>query len=217
MFCSFTARNLRNTVQYPRCPDMERDYENVWPTTLPNFKENFLSLGQMINSCQLNVLRHMSLYLTKIDSSFNNRFHKDFGEVINHDSYGRLITYFPPENYIHEKEGDQYIWDDWHTDYSMLTALTFPLYFNKSGEIYPNKFSSLCLKNRQGKEVETYYEENELAIICSNALSILSGGNILVTPHSVRINKKIPLNLFRINLATFFQPNYDYVMNIPKG
>jgi len=217
MFCSFTARNLRNSLIYPSHPEMERDHSNVWPNSLPKFKENFLHLGKLINSCQANLLRHMSNYITQCDSSFNNKLANDFKDEIKQDSYSRLITYFPPDKYIHEREGDKYVWDDWHTDYSLLTALTHPLYFTKEGEVYPSGHSSLNIKDRQGNPHEVVYEENELAIQASDALFILSGGRLLATPHSVRISKKMPLNLFRINLAVFFQPNYNYIMNIPGG
>jgi hypothetical protein len=112
MFCSFTAINLRESLVYPDHPEMERDHKNVWPKTsksLLNFKENFLFLGKLINKykCQSNVIRHISNYVTKIDPTFNNRLNRYFKDINNHESYGRLITYFPPDIYIHEREGDK--------------------------------------------------------------------------------------------------------------
>ncbi len=217
MFKSFTARSLRETLVYPKNPEMEKNHTNLWPTTIPNFKEDFIFLGKLINRCQSNLLRHLCQYITYLNPTFKNKLHEDFKDESNQDSYGRLIAYSPPEDYIHEKEEDKYIWDDWHTDYNLLTGLTHPLYFTKEGKEYSCGHSSLNIKDRSGKEHLLKFEPDELAIQAEDTMFILSGGVILPTPHAVRVNPSMPLNLFRINLATFFQPNYNYVMNIPGG
>lgn len=207
MFNSFTARCLKESLVYPKNKEMEKAHKNVWPD-IPNFKEDFVEFGKLIANCQLEVLKHIDMYLNEsISCNVYNSLKND------HDAYNRLIIYNPIEKFNTSND----TWDGWHTDYSALTALVHPMYFEKTGEIFPCKNTCINIINRKGEKSVAEFDEEDLYIQASDTIFILTGGEIPPTPHAVKIQKDMPKNKFRIQFATFFQPNYNYVMNIPNN
>ncbi len=208
MFNSFTARCLRESLVYPKNKNLEKSHANVWPN-IKNFKEDYTEFGKLIAKCQLELLRHIDGYSNDF---ININVYKDLKD--DHDAYNRLIIYNPIDNFPN-KSADT--WDGWHTDYSALTALVHPMYFEKNGDRFDCKYTCLNVINRNGEKITTQFDENDLLIQASDTIFILTGGEIAPTPHAVKLPKEMPKDKFRIQFATFFQPNYNYVMNIPNN
>lgn len=211
MMNSFVARSISDTCKSDVHKDFEEGFKNIWPSE--KFKESFTSVGKIISECQHNLFRHLCVY---IDNHIQGFYEKNHNEAINQiDVVSRLINYFPPENFASYMNNRT--WDGWHTDYGYITAITHPMFFNKKAERTKIQFTCLQVMDRAGNSHEVKIEENDLLLITSNASLIFSGGLIPATPHVVKLEEEMPLNLSRVTMATFFQPNPDYIMNIPNG
>ena len=211
MMNSFVARSISDTCKSNIHKDFEEGFRNIWPSE--NFKNIYVTLGKIISECQHNVFRHLCVYIDGNLPGFFDKYYNNSIEQI--DVVSRLINYFPPENFANSMVNRT--WDGWHTDYSYLTAITHPMFFNKSQTKTDLKFTCLQVMDRAGNAHEVKIEENDLIIIASNASLIFSGGLIPATPHVVKLENEMPLNLSRVTIATFFQPNPDFILRIPNG
>lgn len=209
-FNSFVGRPTKDTLKSIKYPDFEEGFKNIWPEEeFPELKKSFQDLGKIISTCQNYSFHHVCTYLNDIIPNFENDVHKEL--VNNIDVVSRLINYFPRSVACNK------VFDGWHTDYSLFTAITHPMFFDKSVQV---TFNQTCLKimDRTLKEIEVDISEDDLLIFPSNAFHIISGGNIVSTPHVVElnVNKDAKFNFNRLTLATFFQPSPDYVLKLPK-
>ena len=159
------------------------------------------------------LLIQMDNYLQEKLPNYQKFFYTNFKE--NYVNSNRLIIYEPLENFHHENKEEDF-WDTWHTDNAIFTCLTHPLYFNKFKEEFKLPYSSYLFKDRSGKIKEAQFNNDESLLQAGDSVFIISGGNVPTTPHCVLSNEKIPRDLFRLNVATFFEPPYNYVMKIPN-
>jgi isopenicillin N synthase-like dioxygenase len=190
-------------------------FQNKWPD-IPSFKESFLNLKQTNASCQLNLLKHMDKYLQQKKSKIAKDFlHCNFSEK--NAAVGLLAIYYPPTLVDHDKypDGQQDKWCGWHRDYGLLTALTHPMYFNKEGKVAEGVQTGLLVKNRKGEITHAKWETDELVMQSADSLFIFSGGEIISTPHAVKITDQMPTNLYRITSATFFEPAWEQKLYPP--
>lgn len=207
----FYARVFRDQLLYEEDPELMKTYTNIWPDEklLPNFKEDYLAFGKALGSIQLSLLRHIDSYLARflpghtIDKLYNSFKDKN-------DAISRLIMYHPPDTLDSKLKASKDNWCGWHRDFGLLTGLTHALYYDKTGEIIPNVKSGLLVKDRKGEIHDLKFEEDEIVIQSGDVLFILSGGNIISTPHAVKIREGIPDNSFRITYVNFFEPYYSY-------
>jgi isopenicillin N synthase-like dioxygenase len=211
MHSSFVARPTRDTINYPENRTVEEGHKNIWPNE-ENFKNDFCRLGRIMSTCQFHLFRHLSIYLDQEIKNFNENYFKNIKN--NHDVKSRLITYFPIENF---KDGENKVWDGWHTDYGFITSLTHPIYFNKYKEEQSCNYSCLGVKDRSGAIIDLNYEDDELVLFLSNSFLIISAGLLPATPHIVKIDENIPTSFYRSTLATFFDPEYGYKLLIPNN
>lgn len=207
---SFVARPLRESVVAPGQPALELGLRNRWPDD-PAFRAVFTTLGSLIARCEQLVFKGLMPWLDARLSPFLPSTGPSLAE--HHDVVLRLINYFPSAGL----EGNDRTWDGWHTDYSLLTALTHPLYWGSHGERIDCHQTSLWVMDRMGRASEVVMPEDGLLVLPSNAMMILSGGLIPATAHQVMAGPGVPMHAHRTTLASFFQPQPDFPMAIPGG
>jgi hypothetical protein len=97
-----------------------------------------------------------------------------------------------------------------HRDFGLLTALTHPIYFDLKGNLVGNIKSGLLIENKKNEIIKVEFEEDEMIMQTGDIFFIISGGNIIETPHSVKITEGIPDDIYRIKFVNFFDPYFDY-------
>ncbi|MFM7204624.1 MAG: hypothetical protein ACKO6N_27950 [Myxococcota bacterium] len=137
--------------------------------------------------------------------------------VNNPDASSTPLAFFNVCPHKAGREDNDRTWDGWHTDYSLLTALTHPLYWDAHGERIDCPQTSLWIKDRTGSAHEVVMPEDSLLVLPSNAMMILSGGLIPATAHQVLAGQGVPRYAHRSTLASFFQPQPDFPLAIPGG
>lgn len=223
----------RSTVDGLKCkddPELEENYKNIWPkeNDVPGFKNSFIEMGTLMTNVQINMLPHLDKYLQKVFMGYSGSTFTSFSH--SHDSVSRLIIYHPsnslPKEVLQSSKGEsaKKNWAGWHRDFGLLTVLTHPMYFtfneknNNLCKIGSNKIKSgLLVEDRKNKIHDIVFSEDEVALQTGDASFILSGGNLIATPHAVKITSGIPENVYRVTMVNFFEPHYDYIMNLPEN
>ncbi|KAJ1334376.1 hypothetical protein BSLG_007531 [Batrachochytrium salamandrivorans] len=177
-------------------------YPNLWPEELPELREAFMELGQLI----------VEVAISESDTI-----------------KARLLHYFPisEADAAPTPEGDNL--DSWcglHIDHSMITGLTSAMYFDESnGEIKEADTTNpkisealatagLYIQSRGGEFVQVKIPFDCLAFQIGEAAQIGSHGLLRATPHLVR-GAAYP-HLARNTFAVFMQPNVDYQLTPEK-
>nr|VFK38063.1 MAG: hypothetical protein BECKTC1821D_GA0114238_100343 [Candidatus Kentron sp. TC] len=214
-FVSFYSRYPNETVVFPEDPEFEKGNENVWPVTIPEFRQDLMDLNKLLASPLLGLLKYFDRYLSgRIDGDKQGKF---VGSFLNHHScHHRLIAYTPLDEFDTDTE-DQYLWDNWHTDFGLMGTVTHPIYLTRQGEMRQLDETAYVLKDRRGREHRGVFSEDEFMITAGDAMFIESAGYIPATPHTVRISEGMPKDLYRIQSVCFFDPHMNYRMNIPTG
>jgi len=216
MLSSYHCRVNCEKLKYPKDPELEDKWVNVWPDRLPNFRQYFQKHGVLCSEIQKQLLKRLDEYCTtnlpyfKQNSLYNVC--KSSSNII-----GKLILYSPPSNFEHKlyPKGKEDTWIEFHRDYGMLTALTHSIYFEKSGKVVDGIPSGLVVKKKDGTLVEVEFDENDILIQSGDTTFMLSGGEIVPAPHSAKITKRIPKNVYRITFANFLEPEFDFPMELP--
>jgi len=235
---AFYARTQTNKPSFKYNKNLEEKYQNVWPeeNVIKDFKQNFLQMGSILHNVLLLMLKHFDDYLKILISEKNDQITKnDIIKIKNNfldfqrknDSICRLISYFPVDtldkNMLKAKKDSSEVekikknWCGWHRDFGLLTALIHPLYFNKKGEVLNNIKSGLIVQDRKNNFHEIKFEENEILIQTGDAAFFISGGNIISTPHCVKITEGIRNDIYRATFVNFFEPSYDHKLFLPEG
>lgn len=212
-FVSFFSRYPGDTVVFPQDPEFEKESCNIWPSTIENFQEYILKLNECLVLPILGLLKYLDKYLAgNIKNYQKDKFVKSFSNA--YSNANRLITYTPLDEFELQEE-DRYNWDNWHTDFGLFATALHPIYLTKEGEIFNLGATCLYIRDRYGNEHELNFAEDEFAITTSDAMFIESAGYIPATPHTVKVKKEMPRNLYRCQAVSFFEPNLDYKMDIP--
>jgi len=216
MLSSYHCRINCEKLKYPKDPELENKLTNVWPERLPNFKQYFQSHGLICSEIQKKILKQIDSYCTTKLPYFKQNSLYDACKASS-NIIGKLIMYYPPNDFDHKlfPKGKEDTWIEFHRDYGMLTALTHSIYFDKSGKIVENIPSGLVVKKKDGTLVDVEFNENDILIQSGDTAFMLSGGEIIPTPHSAKITKKIPKDVYRITFANFLEPEYDFPMQLP--
>lgn len=221
---AFYARTQTDRPSFKLDKTLEEKYKNVWPDEkdIQDFKKYYLEMGTITHYILKLLLKHFDDYMKKAIKSENikNNF-LDFTKE--NDSVCRLITYFPIDNLNEENlkgkntEKIKKNWCGWHRDFGLLTALCHPIYFNKQGKIISNIKSGLIVQDRKNNFHDLRYEEDEVLVQTGDAAFFISGGNIISTPHSVKITEGIRNDVYRATFVNFFDPPFDYELFLPEG
>jgi len=219
MQAMFYARIFTDTAIYPKDPELERKFTNIWPEELKNFKENYIKTGKAIANCQINLLKHFDKYLIDKIQTENSKEYKSFlykNFSINNDATGMMAIYYPPSLFEHKNyNGKSDNWCGWHRDFGLFSGLLNPMFFTQDGKVVNLKTGGLLVKDRMGDINEMQYDDNEIVIQAADALFIFSGGSIISTPHAVKVRDDIPKDLFRLNFITFFEPHLSMKLKPP--
>jgi len=212
----FYARIKTDHLIIPSEPETEKLFTNIWPQELPSFKEDFLSLGEVIFESQNLLMKHIDSYIShKAKHIYPNKsFENTFSRISmkENDLIGRLIVNFPA-NQAKTKEFNN--WIGWHRDFGCITGLNRAMYFKPSGEPYKGVKSGLLIRNKDNIIIDLSFEEDEIALQAGDASFMLSGGIITATPHSVKITNDIPRDVFRVTYVNFLEPAYEFTMKLP--
>ncbi len=206
---SFYARYPRETVVYPEDPQLEQDSKNVWPDTIPNFRENFNKLNRQICNSLVNLMYHTDKYFNKEIPGYDFNMSNGIGE--NYVNTSRTIIYKP----LPRKDSDQF-WENWHTDFGLFTSVAMPIYFSKNLERLELKNSSFHFKDRQGNIHEANFDTNQMLVSSQGVAFILSAGLFSPLPHYVKATE-VPCDIYRLQHVSFFEPQYNYKLKIPTG
>ncbi|KAH6602614.1 hypothetical protein BASA61_000947 [Batrachochytrium salamandrivorans] len=203
-------------------------YPNLWPEELPELREAFMELGQLIVEVGKMVCTHCDKFLStecpEISSDFMQKAISESDTI-----KARLLHYFPisEADAAPTPEGDNL--DSWcglHIDHSMITGLTSAMYFDESnGEIKEADTTNpkisealatagLYIQSRGGEFVQVKIPFDCLAFQIGEAAQIGSHGLLRATPHLVR-GAAYP-HLARNTFAVFMQPNVDYQLTPEK-
>ncbi|KAI8928309.1 hypothetical protein BC831DRAFT_448770 [Entophlyctis helioformis] len=195
---------------------------NIWPKELPELREAFMELGQLIVEVGKLVCHHCDKYLLQEYPDLPKQF-LESAIASSTTIKARLLHYFPISQDDVAVSADGNNMDSWcglHVDHSMLTGLTSALYVDESnGEIRdadrtdPNvaaalEPSGLYIKGRDGAYIQVKIPQDCLAFQIGEASQVASRNLLLATPHLVR-GAAYP-NLARNTFAVFMQPNVDH-------
>nr|VFK25455.1 MAG: hypothetical protein BECKMB1821G_GA0114241_101357 [Candidatus Kentron sp. MB]VFK29067.1 MAG: hypothetical protein BECKMB1821I_GA0114274_100818 [Candidatus Kentron sp. MB]VFK74659.1 MAG: hypothetical protein BECKMB1821H_GA0114242_100818 [Candidatus Kentron sp. MB] len=211
---AFRSGNPHKTAIF-QDPRFGKEGESVWPATIPRFKQDLSELHSLFISPVLGLLKYFDKYLShKIRDDKQRKFVDSF---LNHYACDhRLLMYFPLDGFETGAE-DRYIWENWHIDHGLMTTLSHPIYFTRQGEMCDLDNTALALKDRYGREHQAVFSQDEFMIITASAMFIESAGYIPGTPHTVKISEGMPMDLYRIQAVSFFEPDWNHRMTIPTG
>nr|VFJ52508.1 MAG: hypothetical protein BECKFM1743C_GA0114222_101098 [Candidatus Kentron sp. FM]VFJ58361.1 MAG: hypothetical protein BECKFM1743A_GA0114220_102134 [Candidatus Kentron sp. FM]VFK09419.1 MAG: hypothetical protein BECKFM1743B_GA0114221_101048 [Candidatus Kentron sp. FM] len=211
---AFRSGNPHKTAIF-QDPRFGKEGKSVWPTTIPRFKEDLTDLNKLFIPPVLGLLKYFDKYLSHtIGGKEQRKFVDCFLNYYACDH--RLLTYFPLDEFETDAE-DRDIWENWHIDHGLMTTLSHPIYFTKQGEMYEMDNTALALKDRHGREHQAVFSQDEFMIIMASAMFIESAGYIPGTPHTVRISGEMPMDLYRVQAVSFFEPDWNHRMTIPTG
>ncbi|KAJ8323973.1 hypothetical protein BDV3_002114 [Batrachochytrium dendrobatidis] len=206
----------------------EYGYPNVWPEKLPELREAFMELGQLIVEVGKLVSIHCDKFLVEKYPDLPAHFmHEaiDKSDTIK----ARLLHYFPIDAKSAAPTPDGGNLDSWcglHIDHSMLTGLTSAMYFDESNGEFKEADKSnpevaealgpagLYIQGRGGEFVQVKIPADCLAFQIGEAAQVGSRGLLVATPHLVR-GAAYP-DLARNTFAVFMQPNVDYKLTPEK-
>ena len=205
---SFTARFPKETVD-DFSEEVRNLNKNLWPSFMPNFKDKYIDFSRLIYNSQFHILRNLDLYSKKKvpESKLFETFYNSI------TCTNRSVVYQPISKY-ENLDPNINCWDDWHTDFSLFTNITHPVYITENGNII-NGDTCLIIRNRQEKELEVISEPDDLICFMGDTIYMLSGGAIKCTPHIVQHNNKMRKDVYRLNFVSFYEPYNTQKIEIP--
>jgi isopenicillin N synthase-like dioxygenase len=144
---------------------------------------------------------------------------------------GRLLYYYPLEQSKDNDPGDRVhedSWIGWHNDSGFFTALAGDMYVNHdSGEIIPRQNvdpnAGLAIMDRNGNITKVEIPDDCMAIQIGECLQIVTGGNVIATPHCVRgVSPNWNGNggsnkIARISFPCFVDTVPSFPLKVPRG
>ncbi|MCA9610091.1 MAG: isopenicillin N synthase family oxygenase [Myxococcales bacterium] len=160
-------------IEYP-----EIYADNVWPDgDESDFARDYVALGQQLHEAGLSLLSGVAMAFDLHPRWFDRRL-EGAAHVF------RLLRYLPlREDLI----GTGVLWGEEHTDFNLLTLLPGGKFLDPSGTpcARPDDASGLYLRTRSGAKVRGVAPEGCIVAQVGQQLEILSGGELLATPHVI--------------------------------
>lgn len=203
-------------------------YPNVWPKEdIPQLEQAVKDMGSIIKGTAGLVAKHLDKFVTKRCPAFEAG---KFERIITQTSQycGRLLHYFPSTEKPKEEEVDKEkdpnnlegSWCGWHNDHSALTGLCSAMYIDKDGKIvdFSDDESGLFIRKRDAVMVRAPIPKDCLAFQIGETSQILSGGELVATPHAVVQGRKLQgTGISRNTFAFFTAPEWNEAMKVPEG
>lgn len=193
---------------------------NRWPKTssLPTFKTSSRRLGSLMKDVAVELSKHIDDYAKSKNSSYQPE--TLFQTLANTDKVkGRLLYYYPlangdkKEQLICDKSEDS--WIGWHNDSGFLTCLSGGLFMEPDGTILPSSpcdDAGLYVMDRNDQILQVKLPSDCMGIQIGECTQILTGGEVIATPHCV---KGAP-NVARTSFACFIDTPPTYSLRAPS-
>lgn len=155
--------------------------DNVWPDGLEGFAEDYLRLGRQLHEAGLSLLGGVAAALGLPSRTFERKL-EGGAHVL------RLLRYLP----VTEAQLAQgVVWGEEHTDFNLLTLLPGGRFLDPDGQPgeRPDGGSGLYLRTRSGERVRGVAPEGCIVAQVGQQLEILTGGELLATPHVITAPK----------------------------
>jgi isopenicillin N synthase-like dioxygenase len=157
--------------------------DNIWPDRSGDFAEQYLRLGREIHAAGMTLLEGAALALGLDLRAFT-------GICEGGPHVLRLLKYLP----LTQKQIEaKVLWGEEHTDFNLLTLLPGGRFHDPSGAVAapPDAASGLYLRTRptaehpEGLQVRGSAPKGCIVAQVGQALEILTGGELVATPHVV--------------------------------
>jgi isopenicillin N synthase-like dioxygenase len=187
---------------------------NIWPEEIPELKDDFQNLGQLIIDVGIELSYHIDQFCKSQNPNYED------GKLVrvikeSDKNTGRLLHYFP-----REEKNTEDAWCGLHNDHGSLTGLCGAMYIDKDGKQVDivDEESGLFIYGRDGHEHRAKIPKNALAFQIGETMQIHSGGKLRATPHYVKIgNALIGTGISRNTLAVFMEPTRSEPLTLPEG
>ncbi|KAF8973852.1 Clavaminate synthase-like protein [Flammula alnicola] len=190
---------------------------NIWPKKdekgVENFEEAFKNLSRLI----FQVGSELAVACQPFASSYFVNSTLSLVDLIRNSqtTKARLLHYFPPSPNFAPPSEDEPIdsWCGFHLDHSLLTGLCPAMFLRRTAsdpEIIPSPSptSGLYIRTRGGRLTKVAIPQDCLAFQTGEALEIATNGQLLATPHCVRVGAFSGEDeISRESFALFMQPN----------
>lgn len=200
---------------------------NIWPTKwLPELEPALKNMGRlMVDVATLLAARCDRLVASEIPTYPANKLRDVIAN--SRTPKGRLLYYFPmdastvaaKEKASREVVKDEEVssWCGWHNDHGSLTSLAGEMFLDESGREVPcpDEVAGLYARSRQGQVYHVRVPKGVLAFQIGEAAQIHTAGVLQATPHSVRAASVA--GVARAQFALFMEPEWDGMMDVPKG
>lgn len=194
---------------------------NRWPreTSLPTFKNAAQRLGFLMKDVAVELSRHIDDYARSKNASYHPE--TLFQSLVNTEkAKGRLLYYYPLGNGDKEEQtsNDQSedSWIGWHNDSGFLTCLSGGLFMEPDGTVLPKSpcdDAGLYVIDRNNQVLQIRLPGDCMGIQIGECTQILTGGEVIATPHCV---KGAP-GVARTSFACFIDTPPTYPLRAPTA
>lgn len=206
---------------------------NKWPEegAVEGLETLGKKMGRLMCDTVALLAKHVDVYVK--DRCGCNEYDVQMGEemMTTEKVKGRLLYYFPldsknvnsNDDKIHEDS-----WIGWHNDSGFFTALAGDIFVNHdTGDIIPRKSvdpnAGLMIMDRNGNIMKVDIPEDCMAIQIGECLQIVTGGNVIATPHCVRgvspgwTGGMEGVKVARISFPCFVDTVPSFPLRVPHG
>lgn len=194
---------------------------NRWPkaSSLPTFKTAARRLGSLMKDVAVELSKHIDDYAKSKNSSY--RSDTLYRSLANTEKVkGRLLYYYPligdEKNEQSDNDQSEDSWIGWHNDSGFLTCLSGGLFMEPDGTILPSSpynNAGLYVADRNNEVFKVQLPGDCMAIQIGECTQILTGGEVIATPHCV---KGAP-NVARTSFACFIDTPPTYALKAPPS
>ncbi|PBP25866.1 hypothetical protein BUE80_DR003158 [Diplocarpon rosae] len=216
---------------------------NLWPATLPGFKETFEDLCRLIIDAGVLVARACDQYAEHEVPDYQPGYLEHVVKTST-TTKARLLHYFPADPETKEDADD----DDWcatHLDHGCLTGLTSAMFINETRQVpavpmtysynprflptlaeldsSPDPTAGLYIQSRSGETVQVKIPRDCIAFQTGESLERITKGKFKAVPHFVRGVRPGMAGgengggrIARNTLAVFTQPNLGDLVDLAQ-
>jgi isopenicillin N synthase-like dioxygenase len=226
-------------------PDNFPEYlsPNLWPTTVPGFKETFEDLCRLIIDTAILVAKACDRYAEKEIPDYKPGYLEHVVKTST-TTKARLLHYFPtdPQDASSQSETTDDDWCATHLDHGCLTGLTSAMFINETRQVpavpisysynprylptlkeldtSPDPTAGLYIRSRSGETVQVKIPRDCIAFQTGEALERITKGKFKAVPHFVRgVRPGVAQGddeggrIARNTLAVFTQPNLGEIVD----
>jgi len=216
---------------------------NKWPCkgAVDGLEDLGKELGKLMREVVALLAGHVDVYVREHCGCQDYKIDLAHEMKITEKVKGRLLYYFPLEgggandndnvnadtNTEPTTEETLDSWIGWHNDSGFFTALAGDLYVDHDSgesisrhEVDPN--AGLVVMDRNGNTTKVDVPEDCMAVQIGECLQIITGGNVVATPHCVRgvdpkWNDKKGRKVARISFPCFVDTVPNFPLLVPRG